>query len=163
MIEELTMPAKSKKSLVVVPTAAAPIEAPPRTETRQIGPDFEAAVSVPLGLESLADLGRANFAAVTKANRALSEGLQAIGQQLFAYATNSLETASQTATALLGAKTLDEVMELNRALAKSTLNTVAERSAKLSEMGMVVASETFAPLGGRVEAALHRLTRSAGA
>ena len=159
------MPAKSNKSLVVVPTAASPIEAPPRTEMRQIDPDFEiaAAAFVPLSLDSLADLGCDNFAAVTKANRALSEGLQAIGQQLFAYATNSLETASQTATALLGAKTLDEVMELNRALAKAALNTVAERSAKLSEMGMAVASETLAPLGGRVEAALHRLTRSAGA
>ncbi len=159
------MPAKSKKSLTVVAPAAAPVEMPSAPETRQIGPDIEiaAAVFAPLSLDSLADLGRDNFAAVTKANRALSQGLQAIGQQLFAYATNSLETASRTATALLGAKTLDEVMELNRALAKSTLHTVAERSAKLSEMGMVVASETFAPLGGRVEAALHRLTRSAGA
>ena len=159
------MPAKSRKSLAVVPTAASPIEPPPRMETRQIDPDFEtrAPVFKPLGLDALADLGRDNFAAVTEANRALSEGLRAIGQQLFTYATNSLETASQTATALLGAKTLDEVMELNSALAKSTLNTVAERSAKLSEMGMAVASETFAPLGGRVEAALHRLARPSGA
>jgi hypothetical protein len=165
LFEESMMPAKSRKSLAVVPTTAPPIEPPPQIEMRQIGPDFgvAAAVFVPLSLDSLADLGRDNFAAVTKANRALTEGLQAIGQQLFAYATNSLETASQTATALLGAKTLDEVIELNSALARSTLSTVAERSAKLSEMGMAVASEAFAPLGGRVEAAFHRLGRPAGA
>jgi hypothetical protein len=95
---------------------------------------------------------------VTRANRVLSEGLQAIGHQLLDYATTSLETASQTATALLGAKTLDEVIEINSDLAKSALNMVAERSAKLSEMSMALASETFAPLGGRVEATLGRLT-----
>ena len=151
------MPAKSKKSLAVVPTAVAPIEAPPRTEMRQIDPDFEitaAADSCRSASSSLADFGRDNFAAVTKANRGAAEGLQAIGQESSPMRATSLETASQTATALLGAKTLDEVVRTQREFAKSNLDTVLERSAKLSEMGMAVASETLAPLGGRVEAAL---------
>jgi len=60
-----------------------------------------------MNLESIADFGRDYVAAVTKANLALSEGLQAIGHEMLAYATSSFESASQTATALLGAKTLD--------------------------------------------------------
>jgi hypothetical protein len=159
------MPPKSKKSQSIVPMTTPSIASQPMLESPQIAPDFEvrAVVFGPLSLDSLADLGRDNFAAVTKANRVLSEGMQAIGHQLFAYATKSLETASQTATAFLGAKTFDEVIQLNSDLAKAALTTLAERSTKLSEMGMAVASEAFAPLGGRVEAALHRLVRHAGA
>jgi hypothetical protein len=111
----------------------------------------------PMSLDSFADFSRDTFAAVTKSNLALSEGLQAIGHEILAYATSSLESASQTATALLGAKTLDEVIQLNSDLARSALGTLVERSAKLSEMGVALASETFAPLGGRVEATLHKL------
>jgi hypothetical protein len=158
------MPAKSKKFVPAMPAVLPATEpAAPQIVPEIKTTSFRAAAFAPMSLDSLADLGRDNFAAVTKANRALSVGLKAIGDQLFDYATKSLETASQTATALMGAKTLDEVIELNNAVAKSTLSTVAERSAKLSEMGMAVASEAFAPIGGRVEATLHRLTRPAAA
>jgi hypothetical protein len=151
------MAAKSKKA---VPAAAlAEPGAAPGTELG-IGwaPLFPA-----VGLESMADFGRDYIAVMTKANLALSEGLQAIGQEMLAYATNAFESASQTATALLGAKTLDEVIQLNSDLAKSALDTMVERSAKLSEMGVILANETLAPLGNRVEATLAKFARSTAA
>jgi hypothetical protein len=144
------MAVKSKKSTAVV--LAAPVASIPA--------DHGVSVS-PLSLESMVDIGRANIAAVTKANLALSQGLQAIGQELVLYAASSLETASQTATALLGARTLDEVLRLNNDLASRTLETLAERTAKLSEMGAALASEALAPLGGRVEATFTRLLGTA--
>jgi phasin family protein len=112
-----------------------------------------------MNLESFADLGRENIAAVTRANVVWSEGVQAIGQEILTYAKSSLASASHTATALLGAKTLDEVIQLNSDLAKATLETLVERSAKLSEMGVSLANEAMAPLGGRVEATLAKLGR----
>ena len=142
------MAAKSKKTVAAAPDIGIESEAA----------GGMAALFSPMSFDSLADLSRDNFAAVTKANRALSDGLQAIGHEILAYATSSFESASQTATALLGAKTLDEVIQLNSELAKSALGTLVERSAKLSEMGVALASETFAPLGGRVEATLTKLT-----
>lgn len=148
------MAAKSKK---VLPAVAADIDI-----ESEAAPGLAPLFS-PMSLDSLADLGRDNFAAMTKANLALSEGLQAIGHEILAYATSSFESASQTATALLGAKTLDEVIQLHSELAKAALGTLVERSAKLSEMGVALASETFAPLGGRVEATLTKLTRAATA
>lgn len=55
------------------------------------------------------------------------------------------------------------MIELNSELARSALGTLVERSAKLSEMGVALASETFAPLGGRVEATLGKFARPATA
>jgi len=109
-----------------------------------------------LSYTELADLSRENLAAVIKANVALSEGLEAIGKELMGYARTSLEAASQTASALLGAKTFEEVVQIQSDLAKSNLEALLQGSAKLSELGVSVANEAFAPLGGRVEAAFAK-------
>jgi phasin family protein len=144
------MPAKAKKSII------AAVESVDSAVVAAIPAAFS-----PLSLESLADLGRENLAAVTKANLALSEGIQAMSQEIISYARSSFETASHTATALLGAKTLDEVIQLNSDLAKANLETMLARSAKLSEMGVSLASEALAPLEGRVEATFAKFAKMA--
>jgi len=110
-------------------------------------------------LDSLADLGRENLAAMAQANLALSDGLKAMSEEIFTYAFSALESASHTATALLGAKTFDEVMQLNSDLARTSLETLVARSAKLSEMGVTVASGAFKPLGSRFEATFVKLAK----
>ena len=108
------------------------------------------------GYEELADLGRENFAAVLRANAALTEGLEAIGKEVMGYARSSLENAAEAATALLAAKTFEDVVQLNTDFAKASLERMIERSTKLSEMGAKVANEALAPLGSRVEATFQR-------
>lgn len=110
-------------------------------------------------LERFADLGRDNLAAVAKANLAFSQGVQAVSEEIMASARSLYENASQTATALLGAKSLDEVVQLNSDLAKSSMEMLIEHSAKLSEMSVSLANEALAPLEGRIEATLATLTK----
>ena len=119
----------------------------------------EAAAGLFAGYAQLADLGRENFAAMLRANAALSEGLEAIGKEVILYARTSFEQAAETATALLGAKTFEDVLQVNAQFAKANLERMIERSAKLSEMGVKVTSEALAPLGGRVEAAIHQFSK----
>lgn len=109
------------------------------------------------GYEELADLGRENFAAVLRANAALSEGLEAIGKELIFYARTSFESAAETAAALLGAKTFEDLVQVNSDFARAYIERFIERSQKLSEMSMKVANETLAPLGSRVEATVQKL------
>lgn len=119
----------------------------------------EVAARLFAGYEQWADLGRENFAAVLAANAALSEGLEAIGKEVILYAQRSFEQAAETATALLGAKTVEDVLQLNSEFAKANLEGLIERSAKLSELGVKVANSALAPLGGRVEATIHKLSK----
>jgi phasin family protein len=119
----------------------------------------EAAAALFAGYEQMAELGRENFAAMLRANAALSQGMEEIGKEVILYARRSFEQAAETATALLGAKTFEDVFQLNSEFAKANLERLIERSAKLSEMGVKVASEALAPLGGRVEAAIQTLSR----
>ena len=100
----------------------------------------------PVSIESLADLGRKNIAAMAKVNLALSAGLGAIGDELFAYAKSTLADASRAATALLDARTFDQVMELNNTLAKTAMERLIARSTKLSELGFSTTNQALAPL-----------------
>jgi len=147
--------AKKDKEKEAVESVAAPAVA----ALPAVVPNGEAPQPMFHGYEEWADLGRENFAAMLKANAALSEGLEAIGKEVFVYARRSFEQAAETATALLGAKTIEDVFELNTALAKANIAGMIERSAKLSELSIKVANETLAPLGGRVEATFHKLSK----
>jgi hypothetical protein len=133
------MAAKSKK--LSLPAELASFASPPALAPK---PPF-----APMSLESLADFGRENLAAVTKANLALSEGIQAMSQEIFGFAQVSFASAAKTASALLAARTLDEVVELSSAHARLSFASLAQRSAKLSEMGVSIASETLAPFVAR--------------
>ena len=126
-----------------------------------------AAVAAPaalfVGYEDLANLGRENLAAVLRANAALTEGLEAISKEVMGYARNSFEDAAETATALLAAKTFEDVVQLNSDFAKASFERIVERSTKLSEIGVKVANEALAPLGDRVEATFQKLGKPVAA
>lgn len=115
------------------------------------------------GYDELADLGRQNLAAVLRANAAFTEGLEAIGKEMMGYARTSLETAAETATALLAAKTFEDVIQLNTDFAKASFERMIAGSTKLSEMGVKVANEALAPLGDRVEATFQKLGKPVAA
>lgn len=114
-------------------------------------------------LDELAAIHRENMSAAMKAGEALSEGIDAIGKELVGYARTDIEQANHAATALLGAKTLEEVVQLNTDIARTGLELLLKRSAKLSEMGLSVATQTLAPLGGRVEAVIALATKAKAA
>lgn len=153
------MASKPKKA-----TAADAAAKEPSGETVTTEPAAaETAPTLFTGYEQLADLGRDNFAAVLQANAALSEGLEAIGKEMFVYARSSFERYAEAATALLSAKTLEDVVHLQTEYATSSLERLIERSTRLSEMGIKVANEALAPLGGRVEATIQHLYKPAAA
>ena len=145
------MAAKSKKSLhpMTLP-AAAPPPAPP------------APPPPALSYEALAAFGREAIAAAVQSNAALSAGIEAMGQELMLCARDTLQSASETARGLLGAKTLDDVIRLQTALAHRSFATLVAGSLKLSELGAALAAETCAPWEGRVEATMARFLPASG-
>ncbi len=74
------------------------------------------------------------------------------------YARTALQSASETARGLLGAKTLEDVVKIQTDLAKRQFEGMVAGSVKLSELGVSLASEAFAPWEGRVEAAMARFS-----
>lgn len=152
------MAAKSKKSLEPVPMSMPSIPHKPE-------PSLPAQLTLPLpgfSYEALTAFSRETIDAATKSNAALSAGMEAMGQELMVYARGALKSASETARGLLDAKTFEDVVRLQTDLARRSFEDLVAGSVKLSELGAAVASETFAPWEGRVEAAMTRFAPPTG-
>ena len=124
------------------------------TSEVEIGPS-----AVFSGYDELAELGKENFGAFVRANAALSHGLEQIGKEVIVYARQSLESAAATTTALLSAKSLQDVIELNNGFARAALDRFLESSARLSEAGVKAASETLGPLSACAESAFTKFAK----
>ncbi|HEV2549643.1 MAG TPA: phasin family protein [Stellaceae bacterium] len=109
--------------------------------------------------EKFAELGRENLAALWRVNAALSQALEAVNHEVIGYVRSSFATAASTATALLGARTFDDVFQLNADLARANMVGLIEGTAKLSEIGAKFANEAIVPLSSRFEATMEQLAR----
>jgi hypothetical protein len=115
----------------------------------------------PAGYPDLAALGRENLAALARANAALVKGFEEFGQEVASCAEHSLVSAMDTARALVGIRTLADLLALNSKVAQATLEGALANSARLSEIGLRVASEALEPLNERVAQAFGRAGRPA--
>lgn len=113
--------------------------------------------------DQLSQLGQGNLEAVVAANQALAKGAEEISKEIFGIAQASFENAASAAKAFMGAKTLQDVIELNNTVAKNALDAFLANSAKLSEMAFKVTSEAAQPLKARVDAAIEKLARPVAA
>lgn len=134
--------------------------APGAAATKTYEP-FAAKAQAPLfkGYEDLTSLGQENIEAVVQANTVLAKGAEVIGKELMGIAQASFETAATAAKAYFGAKTLQDVIQLNNDLAKTSLDRFLANSAKLSEIGLKVTNEALAPIGQRVNVTFEKFAK----
>jgi hypothetical protein len=94
--------------------------------------------------------GRDNVAAMVRANAALVRGFEEMGQEVAGFTRRNMTAAVDAARALVGVRTVADLVAINRSLAQSTLEGVIANSARLSEIGIRVATEAFGPLNDQL-------------
>ena len=115
------------------------VAAPPRVDTL-------AAAAKNASGEEVVDFGREVFAALVKSQTALARGLEAMSVEVTGLAISGIDTATRTATDMLGVKTLSDAIEVNAGFTRSSFDTLVGGSAKLSELGMKLATEASQPI-----------------
>ncbi len=145
------MASKAKKLAVPAPVESASA----KTEST-----FPSALS---GYEELAAFSREHLDALLKANAALSEGFEALAKEYMGYTQATLTAAGEAAQSLLQAKTLDQVIEINAGLAKTGVETLLDRSTKLSQWSLALVKEAALPLERCFETTLAKLTKHSAA
>ncbi len=98
------------------------------------------------GKENL-DLAMTSFGAVSKS-------AQAIAVELADYTKTSFETSTATLEKLLGAKTLEQAVEIQQGFLKSSYEALVAETSKLGELYADLAKEAYKPY----EAASPRLS-----
>jgi len=137
---------------IVVPAAA--LMAPP-------------GVGVPAGpaksatSDDLTDFGRQTFAALVQSQTAVARGLGALSAEMAGLALSGIDAAARTATDMLGVKTLSDAIEVNAGFARSSFDTLVGGSAKLSELGVKLASEASQPILTQLDRSWIRAVRLA--
>jgi hypothetical protein len=127
--------------------AEAPVEivAPVVTVAAPPSVDAPAAAKNASG-EEVADFGREVFVALVQSQTALARGLEAMSVEVTGLAISGIDTATRTATNMLGVKTLSDAIEVNAGFTRSSFDALVGGSAKLSELGMKLATEASQPI-----------------
>lgn len=123
----------------------------------------KASVSAFKAYEELSKFHKDNYDAYLAASSIFAKGAENVGKAWMSLTQESLETAAQTAKALLGAKTLREAVDLQSDFAKSNFDKLVAEGTKLSELSVKVANEAFAPLNARVNVAVEKMLKPVAA
>ena len=122
----------------------------------QLGKMFPAAVP---NFDELAAFNKGNVDAFVAAGTAAAKGFEALSQELIAYNQKTVEASVATAKALLGCKTVHELVELQSDLARKGMDEWLAEGTKLSELTVKVANETAEPLSSRLTEAVDRFMK----
>ena len=97
-----------------------------------------------------------NLEAVVASLTAATKGAEALGAQAMAYSKKSLEDQVAATRSLTSAKSVQEVVELQTAFAKTALETYLAQVNKASETVAASVKESLQPINERVTAFVER-------
>lgn len=114
------------------------------------------------GYGDFAALQKDAFDALVRSGEILARGAEALGKEYFAFAQDSAAANSEAAKALLAARSLQEVVDLQSKAVRTNFDKSVDEGGKLSEMSLKIAGEAFEPLQKQisvtVEAAMKPLS-----
>ncbi|WP_309092588.1 TIGR01841 family phasin [Phenylobacterium sp.] len=108
-------------------------------------------------LNELNTHSKQNLEAVVASVTAATKGAEALGAQAMAFSKTAFETQVNAARSLAGAKSFQEVMELQTAFAKTALETYMAEVGKMSETVSASVKDSVKPLNERVTAVVEKL------
>lgn len=98
-----------------------------------------------------------NLEAVVASVTAATKGAEALGAQAMAYSKQALEDQVAAAKSLTGAKSVQEVVELQTAYAKSAFEAYIAQMTRASETVSASVKESFQPINERVTAFVEKI------
>lgn len=111
--------------------------------------------------EDAVQAARDNVEAVVKAGTILAQGLQDLGKEVMGLAQASIEDGVAASKALMGARTLRDVVDLQAGLARTGLDRLLGEGSRLSDRSVRLVEEAFAPITARVGATVDKLVKTA--
>jgi phasin family protein len=109
------------------------------------------------GLNEANAYSKKNLEAVIASVTAAAKGAEALGAETIAFSKSAIENQVAAAKSLSGAKSVQEVVELQTTFAKSALEAYIAQMTKASEIVSASMKDSLKPLNERVTAAVERL------
>jgi phasin family protein len=100
-----------------------------------------------------------NVEAFVASTQILGKGLEALSKELVAFSQSQYEQSMSTAKALMGVKSVKELVDLQTEYAKTAFDAFVAEATKVSESGFKVANQAAEPLTARVNATVEKLSK----
>jgi len=109
--------------------------------------------------EDVAKLGKGGVDAFVAAGNVATKGVETLNAEVLSFAKAQYEDNVAATKAVLAAKTLQEVVELQNEFAKSAFEAYSAQVTKLSEVAAKLAQDAFAPINAQVQATVEKLVK----
>lgn len=112
-------------------------------------------------VDELAAIGKHNVEALVQSSSILAKGFEEMTRAFVALTQSTLEQQMKAGKAMLSAKNLKELTDLQSDYARASVDTLVNETSKLSGLGLKVANEAFQPLSARVTATVEAISKRA--
>jgi phasin family protein len=117
---------------------------------------FEAAVK---SVDEAAKISKDQVEAVVTAGNLASKGFETINAEIMAFTKAQIEDSISAAKAMMGVKTLQELIELQNDFAKSAFEAYTAHTTKVSEVAAKTAQDAFAPINAQFQVAVEKMVK----
>lgn len=104
-------------------------------------------------------LNKGNVEALIQSGTIASQGAEDLSREVVAYAQASFDKSVTTGKALLTAKSLKEVIDLQTDYVKSSFDAFTAEASRIQDLTTRVTSAAFAPLNARLNATVETLSK----
>ncbi|MEM7443624.1 MAG: phasin family protein [Pseudomonadota bacterium] len=105
------------------------------------------------------EYGKGNVDAYFAAGSAFAKGVEGLGRTVFDASQATIEDTVGATKAMVTAKSINEVVDLQGNYARKTFDGFVAEGTKLSEMTVKVANEAMAPINARVNVTVDNFAR----
>jgi phasin family protein len=109
--------------------------------------------------DEVAAFGKSNVEAFIQAGTIFFHGFEQIARTMMGLTQAQVEANMTTAKALITAKTVTELTDLQNAYAKSTFDHVVSEATQLSELAIKITNEAIEPISARVTATIEQMSK----
>ena len=102
-----------------------------------------------------------NLDAAVQAVNVVAEGIKDVNQTICNSIQQALQTAMSTGKAMMGVKSLRDVMQIQSEYIKTTFDTVMADTTKISEIAVRCSSQAAEPLNARVTEVVEKVSKVA--
>ncbi len=111
--------------------------------------------------EEFLSFGQGNVEAMVKSGQIWAAGVQDLGKTVAATAQAQFDATVATVKAMTGVKSLKEAMDLQAALARTSVEKAVAETGKITDASLKLAEQTMAPLAARVTLVVEKFGRAA--
>lgn len=100
-----------------------------------------------------------NFDAMVEFGKATAKGVEELNAEVLAFNKVAIEENVAAAKAVMGAKTVQEAVDLQTEWAKAWFDSYMSQATKVGELTAKVAQEAFAPVNDRFSTAVEKMVK----